>query len=41
MYPNLAIKQNIAIEHLGKDFIEVYDKDIVSVRMKEKLKPKE
>ena len=36
----LAISQNIYIEHLGPDFIQVYDKDIVSVRMGEKKKPK-
>ena len=40
MYPNLAIQQGITIEHLGKSFIEIYDKEIVSVRMNEKTKPK-
>lgn len=40
MYPNLAIQQGLYIEHLGPNFISVYDGDIVSVRMKEKQKPK-
>lgn len=40
MYPNLAIHQKLYINHLGSTFIDVYDKDIVSVRMKEKQKPK-
>ena len=40
MYPNLAIQQGIYIDHLGSPFIDVYDGDIVSVRMKEKQKPK-
>lgn len=40
MYPSLAITQKIYPEHLGKEFIDIYDGEIVSVRMKEKKKPK-
>lgn len=40
MYPEIAIKGNLTIKHLGPAFIETYDKDIVSVRMNEKKKPK-
>ena len=40
MYPNLAITQGIYPEHLGKEFIDIYDGEIVSVRTKEKKKPK-
>lgn len=38
LYPNLAIVYNFYIEHLGKEFLEVYKNDIVDVRMKEKAK---
>lgn len=40
MYPNLAITQGIYPEHLGPEFIDIYDGEIVSVRTKEKKKPK-
>lgn len=40
LYPNLAITQGLYPEHLGKEFIDIYDGEIVSVRMKEKKKPK-
>lgn len=40
MYPNLAITQGLYPEHLGKEFISIYDGEVVSVRMKEKKKPK-
>lgn len=40
MYPNLAITQRLYPEHLGEQFIDIYDGEIVSVRMKEKKKPK-
>jgi len=40
MYPNLAITQGLYPEHLGSEFIDIYDGEIVSVRMKEKKKPK-
>lgn len=40
MYPNLGITQGLYPEHLGKEFIDIYDGEIVSVRMKEKKKPK-
>jgi len=33
MYPNIAIKNGLFIEHLGKDFIDVYDKDVVQKRL--------
>ncbi len=41
LYPSIAIALNIYPEHLGPTFLEVYDKDIVSVRLAEKDKPKE
>lgn len=40
MYPSLAITQNIYPEHLGSGFIDIYNNEIVSVRLKEKQKPK-
>ena len=40
MYPMLAISQNIYPEHLGSEFIDIYDGEIVSVRLAEKKKPK-
>lgn len=40
MYPSLAITQNLYPKHLGSEFIDIYDKEIVSVRLKEKKKPK-
>ena len=40
MYPMLAISQNIYPEHLGPEFIDIYDGEIVSVRLAEKKKPK-
>lgn len=40
MYPNLGISQGLYPEHLGSNFIAIYDGEIVSVRMKEKKKPK-
>lgn len=40
MYPNLAITQKIYPEHLGFEFIDIYDGEIVSVRQKEKKKSK-
>jgi hypothetical protein len=33
LYPNIAIKNGLFIEHLGKHFIDVYDKDIVQKRL--------
>ena len=39
MYPNLAISQGLYPQHLGKEFIEIYDGEIVSKRTKEKKKP--
>lgn len=38
-YPSLEIIQGIYPEHLGKEFIEILDKEIVSVRKAEKKKP--
>lgn len=40
LYPSLAIQLGIYPEHLGKTFLDIYDKDIVSVRLAEKSKPK-
>ena len=40
MYPSLAITQNLYPKHLGSEFIDIYDKEIVSVRLNEKKKPK-
>lgn len=40
LYPNLAITQGLYPEHLGPGFIDIYDGEIVSVRMLEKKKPK-
>lgn len=40
LYPSLAIQLGIYPEHLGEKFLEIYDKDIVSVRLSEKKKPK-
>jgi hypothetical protein len=36
LYPNIAIKNNLYIRHLGKDFITTYDNDIVQKRLKAK-----
>lgn len=40
LYPSLAIQLGLYPEHLGPVFLEIYDKDIVSVRLSEKVKPK-
>lgn len=40
LYPSLAINLKIYPEHLGETFLNIYDKDIVSVRLAEKVKPK-
>ena len=40
LYPSLAIQLGLFPEHLGKTFLEIYDKDIVSTRLAEKVKPK-
>ena len=40
LYPNLAINQGLYPEHLGPGFLDIYDGEIVSVRMNEKHKPK-
>lgn len=36
LYPNIAIKNRLYIEHLGEAFIELYDKEIVQERLKAK-----
>ena len=36
----LAISQGLYPEHLGPGFLDIYDKEIVSVRLKEKKKSK-
>lgn len=40
LYPFLAICFKFYITHLGPEFLEVYENDIVNVRLQEKLKPK-
>ena len=40
LYPSIAIQLGIYPEHLGNQFLEIYDTDIVSVRLSEKRKPK-
>lgn len=40
LYPSIAIQLGLYPEHLGPEFKEIYDKDIVSVRLAEKVKPK-
>lgn len=40
LYPSIAIQLGLYPEHLGKEFLNIYDKDIVSVRLSEKKKPK-
>lgn len=36
LYPNVAIKNRLYIEHLGETFIDLYDKDIVQERLRAK-----
>lgn len=36
LYPNIAIKNRLYIEHLGETFIDLYDKDIVQERIRAK-----
>lgn len=40
LYPSIAIQLGIYPQHLGIEFRDLYDKDIVSVRLAEKKKPK-
>lgn len=40
LYPSIAIQLGLYPEQLGKTFLDIYDKDIVSVRLSEKRKPK-
>lgn len=40
MYPMLGISQRAYPEHLGDEFIDIYDGEIVSKRLAEKKKPK-
>ena len=40
LYPCLAIQQRLYPEHLGEEFIDIYDGEIVSVRLAEKKKSK-
>lgn len=39
-YPNIPIQNKLFPEHLGIEFCDVYEEEIVGVRMKEKAKPK-
>ena len=36
LYPNVAIKNRLFVEHLGETFIDLYDKDIVQERIRAK-----
>lgn len=36
LYPNIAIKNRLYIQHLGAEFIDLYDKEIVQERLKAK-----
>lgn len=40
LYPSMAITLGIYPQHLGHVFTEVYDEEIVTVRLNEKVKPK-
>ena len=40
LYPSLGITQHLYPEHLGPEFIDIYDGEIVSKRVAEKKKPK-
>lgn len=40
LYPSIAIQLGLYPNHLGPTFLDIYDKDIVSVRLAEKKKPK-
>lgn len=40
LYPSLAIQSGAYPEHLGPRFLDIYDGEIVSVRLAEKKKPK-
>jgi len=40
LYPSLPIAYNFYIEHLGKEFLEIYSNNIVKVRLNEKAKAK-
>jgi hypothetical protein len=40
LYPSLPIALRFTIQHLGKTFLDVYENDIVKVRLAEKAKPK-
>lgn len=39
LYPSIAVVNNLYPEHLGPEFAQVYNEDIVSVRLAEKAKP--
>lgn len=41
LYPSLAIVYRFPIEHLGDEFLDVYENDIVAVRLGEKAKGKD
>lgn len=40
LYPNIPIQYKFYPEHLGEVFLEVYEEEIVNVRLAEKAKPK-
>lgn len=39
LYPSIAVVNGLYPEHLGPEFAEIYNKDIVAVRLAEKSKP--
>ncbi len=41
LYPSIAIVNKLYPKHLGYEFSEVYDKDVVAVRLREKAKGKD
>lgn len=41
LYPNIPIVERFYPEHLGIAFLDVYENDIVNIRLAEKSKPKE
>ncbi len=41
LYPSLAVTRRLFPAHLGEEFYNIYEKEIVGVRLAEKAKPKE
>jgi hypothetical protein len=36
LYPSIAVKNGLYPEHLGEEFTDVYENDVVKVRLHEK-----